>query len=550
MSRVVLVLLACLFFGLVFPSLMSTVSYANPDIWNEFKSLRLKEEQRSKAEESSHVDSAATSPRRVADERKSKNLGAEENSYRTIPNLADVVVCPKDKTQGKGTWSWYLCELKIANNPHLSPYGVDMPMSFMTPSAQYFSVDDPARIMIFMHPDEGGRGSFVTGPSSFSFRRDAVEIHNQEERYASNPGGSWWVYSGGQAGSVANYNGRRIAATIDYVLARYGNRIDLNKGLHLKGTSLGGAGVMHQSMILPKYQDKIAIVDAMIGLMIIPKCCEAQVKKAWGGRDLFPTVDIRSQWQKVQDIHFYWRGGANDNYRRFDLTFFDVCEQRKISCSAVWLQSGHSTHEKSYRVNMSLFTDRNQDISLDKILPVITNNSANYHGKLRGYHNRGISWHYGRIVDSPEKIEIPLRYVAQKNLGPDLPDQPEVVSFSITPRHIAHFNVKSGDTVAWYFAGQSGTIVVNKAGLMTIDNLKLKSGTDYQLLTIKYLQPVVVKRPKSNGIASPIVYTRVPRTIGSYQVLINGKPHTLTKADLWDTLPGVGRKFGKFNAPG
>ncbi|MDX2465023.1 MAG: hypothetical protein QNK31_11015 [Porticoccus sp.] len=55
---------------------------------------------------------------------------------------------------------------------------------------------------------------------------------------------------------------------------------------------------------------------------------------------------------------------------------------------------------------------------------------------------------------------------------------------------------------------------------------------------------------ENDGIATSIVYTRVPRTTGSHQVLINGKPHTLTKADLWDTLPGVGRKFGKFNAPG
>lgn len=550
MSPVVLVLLVCLFSGLIFPSSISTVSYANPEMWNEFKALRLKKEQRPEAQESVPKDSVATPLRRVVDERKGNNLGVEENSYRPIPNLTDVVVCPKDKTRGKGTWNWYLCELKIANNPRLSPYGIDMPMSFMTPSAQHFSADNPARIMIFMHPDEGGRGSFVTGPSSFSFRRDAVEIHNQEERYASNPGGSWWVYSGGQAGSVANYNGRRIAASIDYVLARFGDRIDLKKGLHLKGTSLGGAGVMHQSMVLPKYQSKIAIVDATIGLMMIPKCCEAQVKKAWGGHELFPTVDIRSQWQKVQDIHFNWRGGSNDHLGKFDLTFFDICEQRKISCSAVWLQSGHSTHEKGYRVDISLFTDRNQNVSLDKILPVITNNSSNYHGKLRGYHNRGITWHYSRLVDSPDKIEIPLRYEAQKDLGPDLPDQPEVVNFSITPRHITHFKVKPGDTVAWHFGEQSGTTVVSNTGLMTIDHLTLKSGMDYQLLTIKRLQPVAATSPKNHGLTSSIVYTRVPRTIGSHQVSIKGEPHTLTKADLWDTLPGVGRKFGNFNAPG
>jgi len=521
--------------------------YADAGSWNKYRDVRLKNKK---------VPPANTSSTSEFSKAPKKNITKEavivENTRYPLPYPSTVVDCPTEKTDGNNAWSWFLCELKIANEPYLSPYGIDMPMSYMTPTSRNLSSKNPARIRIFLHPDDGGSGAFVTGPSSFAFRQDTIEIHNQEERYQDNPRGSWWGFSGGQIGKVENYNGRRIAASIDYVLQRYGNRISLDKGIHLVGKSLGGAGVMHQSMILPKYQNKIAIVDAIIGLMIIPKCCEEQVKKAWGGTELFSSVDIRKQWRKVQDIHFYWRGGANDNYRRFDLEFFELCEQRKISCSGVWLQSGHGIKEKGYTVNMSLFTDSNQDITLDKILPVITNNTSNYHGKLRGYHNRGISWHHAQIVDDTEKIEIPLRYTAQKNLGPELPDQPDRVSFSITPRHINNFKVVPGDNLPWAFGEQSGTAVVGNDGLFTINDLMLKSGESYRLLSIKQQQSVNtnVAITSVENLSSLIVYTRVPRTVGRHQVVVNGKNHTLTKADLWDMLPGVGRKFDRFNAPG
>lgn len=524
------------------------MQYADVGTWNKYRDVRLQKKKAPLATDTSPASKSTRPSKKTI----TKDAVIVENTHDLLPYLSTVVDCPAGRTEGNKAWSWFLCKLKIADEPYLSPYGIDMPMSFMTPMSKNFSSKNPARLRIFLHPSEGGSGTFVTGPSSFSFRQGAIELHNQEERYQDNPHGSWWVYSGGQIGKVENYNGRRIAASIDYLLARYGDRIDLNKGLHLRGTSLGGAGVMHQSMILPRYQDKIAIVDALIALMIIPKCCESQVKNAWGGTGLFPTVDIRAQWEKIQNIHFSWRGGANDNYRRFDLAFFELCEKRKISCSGAWLQSGHSIKEKGYKVDMALFTDPNQDVTLDKILPVITNNSSNHHGELRGYHNRGISWHHAQIIENAEKIEIPLRYAAQKNLGPELPDQPDIVSFSITPRHINNFKVVSGDKLSWVFGEQSGTVVVGNDGLFTVNDLMLKSGENYRLLSIKHkkYRNADVAITSVENLSSSIVYTRVPRTEGQHQVVVNGKNHTLTKADLWDKLPGVGRKFHGFNAPG
>lgn len=524
------------------------VQYADAGIWDKYRDVRLKNKKvPTTTDNTSSPSELSTLPKKNI----TKDTVAVESPRDPRPYPNTVVDCPAERTDGNNAWSWYLCELKIANEPYLSPYGIDMPMSFMTPASRNFSSEKPARVRIFLHPSDGGSGVFVTGPSSFSFRQDTVELHNQEERYKGNPQGSWWGYSGGQTGKVANYNGRRIATSIDYVLQNYGSRIDLDKGIHLVGKSLGGAGVMHQSMVLPKYQDKIASVDAIIASMIIPKCCRSTVQAAWGA-NFFDDVDVRLQWRKVQNIHFHWRGGSNDSLGRFDLEFFELCEKRKISCSGVWLQSGHSIKEKGYKVDMALFTDAKQDVTLDKILPVITNNTSNYHGKLRGYHNRGISWYHAQIVDEVEKIEIPLRYLAQKNLGPELPNQPDRISFSITPRHIINFKVTPGDKLSWAFGEQSGTAVVGNDGLLTINNLMLKSGVSYRLLSIKRQKSANtnVAITSIESLSSPIVYTRVPRTDGQYQVVVKSKNHTLTKADLWDMLPGVGRKFDRFNAPG
>lgn len=425
------------------------------------------------------TSATADKPEWSSDEKSKSDKHFEEKSF------ASPLQCPdKASVIGRKGWQWYLCNLAVADKPFFTPNEIDYPLSYMTPSSVNFTSEMPARLIVSLHPDDGGRGAFVTGPSSFLFRQDAVEIHPVEQKWNKNSGG-WWVYSGGQIGKAANYNGRQITAGIDYVLERYGDKIDLDKGIHLKGKSLGGAGAMHQSMVLPKYQTKIAIVDATIALMMIPKNHKKQLLKAWDNPMFFDEVDIRLQWQKVEDIHFSWRGGANDSFKGFDPEFIEICELRKISCSLVWLQSRHGLSESGYTIPMTLFTDAKQDATLDKILPVITNNTSNFHGKLRGYHNRGISWNHAEISDTPTMITIPLRYVAQKNMGEELPDQPDATTFSVTPRHVRNFQMKPGDLVSWKFGTQSGTAIVDSDNLLTIDKLVLSNGREYTNLYVR-----------------------------------------------------------------
>jgi len=535
------------------------IAMAADNPWEVYRSIRLKSEKRQQEDpcvkHGDHACSAESSS-------ELKPAVIRQPAEKPLQNWGGIVHCPAspDHRNNAGV-QWYLCSLQSSSSTFFTPYGKDFPLSYMTPREDKFTADNPARIRVFLHPDENGSASYATGPSSFAWRQDTVEIHPVEQQYGS--GGKftgWWGYSGNQVGAVANYNGRQIAAAIDYVRERYGDRISLSKGIYLVGKSLGGAGVMHQSMILPKYQDKIAIVDGIIAKMMIPKNDVASVQRSWGPPGEQPTLygaaDIRKQWQKVQGIHFHWRGGSNDNLGRFDLEFINICEKRKISCSLTWLQSGHGTTESGYSLNMDLFTDPNQDVTLDEILPVITNNTSNHHGKLRGYHNRGVTWNYRAIEDLSDQIVIPLQYKAMTNLGPDLPDQPKQVTFSVTPRHVKNFPLQPGKQVQWKFGMQQGVSVVASDGLATIDGLKLVSGEGYRRLEIRPA-PKPAEKPHKNigaisaGLIEDVVYTRVPRTVGKHSVTLgDGSLYTSEKWDFMDSLPEVARQFSGFNAPG
>lgn len=406
-----------------------------------------------------------------------------------IPPTVGGVDCPTEPTwTNNGRYQWYLCNIEA--DAELSAYDIDYPMSYLTPKDANFSIVKPSRITVYGHPSQY-TGTFVTGASSFDFTNSQkkIEIHVQEDRYRP-PGDSviyggesWWVFSGNQVGNVKNFNGNRIAASIDLVLERYGDAAGLSRGITLTGSSLGGAMACHQALVLPKYQKNVAIVKSNYGRCMIPKH-PGGAATGWGN-DHFDEVDIRLQWAKAVDIHWRWSGGENDSLERHDTEFLDICEARKISCSWTWLQSGHGNNETGYSLSSSLWLNDDQDWTLDKVRPVITNNTSNHRGELRGYHNMGVTWNHALITDTPTEVQIPIRYDALVNLGPELPDQPSTVSFSLTLRGIVNLPIAPGDVVVWAFGDQSGTAIVDADGLPTIDGLSLITGSGYEVFSLK-----------------------------------------------------------------
>lgn len=57
--------------------------------------------------------------------------------------------------------------------------------------------------------------------------------------------------------------------------------------------------------------------------------------------------------------------------------------------------------------------------------------------------------------------------------------------------------------------------------------------------------------PASEALSQPVVYTRVPRTLGQHTVALKkAGAYQLDSPDVWDTLPDSRRVFDGFNAPG
>jgi hypothetical protein len=371
--------------------------------------------------------------------------------------------------------------------PYYTPWGLEMPVSFITPKNDCFGPKEPVRLIAYLHPYDNGAGNWVEKPWQVSEPLTTIEIRNQEDGYGEGIGG-WWGYSGGQAGEAANYNGERIAASIDYVLHKFSHSVDIAQGIILRGKSLGGTGAILQSMILPRHRDKIAIVDATIPNMLFVKCCKDKVTKSWAGQPM-ELADFRLQAPNQRNIHYFLRGGSNDHLGVFDLEFFNICENERISCAGTWLRGGHSTTEKGYRLPTELFMDPNQDARLDQVLPVITKFSGNNHSTERGHHNRGISWDQSGVVDSSHSLRIPLRYIAMRNLGDNMPDQPDRVTFSITPRRVEEFLFQPGQKIDWIFGEQSGQVRVPADGLLTIPDITLQSADRYTLLVLSHAMP-------------------------------------------------------------
>jgi len=484
-----------------------------------------------------------------------------------IPTPTALIDCPDTPTSETASRSWTLCAINSIAFPEYTANESDYKMSFRVPKA--LTPENKGRVTVYMHPSTSGE-QFVTGSDSFTYTlpqgNRQIEIHTLEQTVGVNPdgvqnSGGWWAWSGfGREAGTGNYNGKQIAASIDYILdhSEYGQLVDIEKGIHLKGTSLGGAGAYMQAYILPKYQDKIAIASSFYGVMNMAMIeNEGKVKGGWGSQvespELYAAIDSRigSVWRKGQNIFWHWAGGSDDGLGRMDFAFIDRCNTSKIACSLRWLKSGHGVNEVGYTLPHALFLDDNQDVTLDKILPVITNNSANFITPDRGQINRGMSWHHANIVDTVDEIIVPLRYVAQKGVGPDFPDMPDDITFDLTLRHVKNFDTAVGTVVDWTFGAGSGTAVVGGDGLLTIP-LGMTTGTEYKVLSVKkYDGGVIVTPPVGGVLTKPIVYSWVKRTTGTYTVtLANGEQYTDDHWDWMDKLAEVSRQYDSFNAPG
>lgn len=412
-----------------------------------------------------------------------------------------LISAPEAPTEAGGWWKFYAGTMAVHANPYYDPHGVDFKWAY--------SRKDPLpkhpRVVVHMHGSGGGQGAMgVFGPSSqgdIEVRAQDAEAYNQDWR-------EWWTF--GRDGTP--YPGRRIVAALQFLRQRY--QLDLSvRGIVLQGPSMGGAGAVIQTMILPSpWREYIAYSSARVGVIMPRQIArrdpaqytnfppdDAQHKALWDSIDFA----VRSATDRtVQGIHYRHAFSSDDqfsagvNNASTQLEFVNLIEQHKIGGAFGWVKAGHSTYEQGVNLpDLSEFEVPEQDVTLDRAHPAITGSTGNYpllaadrvnHTvNPRGHYNMGITWDHAGIIDDTSQIVFPLKYKRRAGIGGGIPDQPERITISVTPRRAKHFKLRNGETLKWSWdnGALSGEAIVARR-TVTIDAIPLQSGDPYKTLRI------------------------------------------------------------------
>jgi hypothetical protein len=418
---------------------------------------------------------------------------------KAVANEATVTAPPKP-TAKQGGWAFYVGKMHIASDPFFDPHGINFKWAY----SRRNPLPDEPRIVVHMHGAGGGKGSMSAFEPSVAgdievraLDADAYNVHWRE----------WWTF--GADGQP--YPGRRIAAILDFV----SNRYDIDSGdagIVLEGSSMGGAGAVIQTMILPHpWREKIAYSAGRIGPMLPREVAKrspgqygtmapdrGKYKVFWDAIDF----SLRAEADEVvRGMHYRHSFSSNDIFSlgprgNTQLEFVNLVEEHKIGGAFTWTVAGHGTHEPGVRLpDMYRFEREEQDVTLDRAHPAITNSSGNFprtpEDRLdesrfpRGHYNMGITWNHADIVDSEEQIVFPLKYTRRTDMGKNIPDQPANITISVTPRRSKHFVIRDGEELKWSWNGGALTGIASVSGdTVTIDGVPLVSGGPYRKLRI------------------------------------------------------------------
>lgn len=296
----------------------------------------------------------------------------------------------------------------------------------------------------------------------------------------------WTFFGGGlPGGQASNENGERVAESLLSVEARHSPSIDHGAGFTLAGNSYGGTGAILLSMSIPRIQQRIAVVHATVPYTLFLETYyrrSAEVQKAWRGVNV-DTVDFRKVAPTGAIDHVFYRihgGHLDDDANKTE--FYQLCNRYKIACLGTWHGGGHEHAEAGVNIPVDLYPgDPNMQARLDAVLPVFTNSTANSpFDAPRGHYNLGLSWNNKAIVDTTDKLVVPLKYKAFKQFSsvPDktIPDMPDAITASVTLRRAQTFPIRPGAKYRWRFGPQSGVVQAHaQKPEVTIDGLRFTS---------------------------------------------------------------------------
>lgn len=331
--------------------------------------------------------------------------------------------------------------------------------------------ENKARLVSERHPSGGG----TSWPAQTIAAIGTFEVRTQD----GEPFGctEYWIPSTCHGGPDAeNWAGIRAQAALAYVVQRWGDEIDLDQGLQLRGKSLGGG--LHAHMI-PGWEDKTAAVVVKLGSMNM----DAQLELAsnsgphtsyWDQFDLrvqLPQdVSLRAQYRVS-----YWAG--NDGIVDFDPNIQALLNDHKVPhCFMVHGGPHGAPPADDIRPCVE------QLATLDRPVVAFTDSSANVAcvGTMRCHSSLGLLWQHAGITNSTHQVVIPIRY-EPADVGAYLPPMPESVTARVT---VYRAGLTPGDLVSWTYLSQGGVETVSADGTITIPALIMDASATFDSLVI------------------------------------------------------------------
>jgi len=362
----------------------------------------------------------------------------------------------------------------------------------------------------------------------------------------------FWGYSanlpGGSltSGTVPPYTARRVLQLVQW--AQRTQNGDPARTF-ISGSSMGGAGAMTIGLLWARH---FAGVDAYLGQAIARNHRPARLatlEKLWGTRDanlddgagmgvwdrLDLTRVLRDEPEAAGQFVFL-KHGKDDSTIHFGavaiaspltkLSFYRAL--RSHPHYAAWDEGAHGPADPVmgdgwWDGGWSRITDAAAFLRLDRVVPAFANAShdgdpgdgtgngkvkwdanggfaadvavpgdTGWKGDLAGTLNRHLRWDATKVVDTSERLELPLRVYSGTGKDPPRVGYPTVddkvaaklpVVVDVTLRRVQQFVPEPGEKLAWEYGSQKGELTVAPDASITVPRVAI--GTEWATLVLR-----------------------------------------------------------------
>lgn len=381
-----------------------------------------------------------------------------------------------------------------------------------------------APVNVVLHGFNGG-----PNPGAASIDTFVIEPHDPDNTY-------WWGYGEGLPGAIGadapNYTQRRVLHLLAWLLATF-PEADPDRAF-VSGGSMGGAGALTLGLLHARH---FAGIEAGIA-PTVPRNHRpsrvAQLSTWWGPPDgptgaVWDRMDLTRallEDAEARDQFAFTKHGKDDPIIHFGAvltpspltrrSFYTTLEEQRIGHVSVWDEGAHGPPDPVlgdgwWDAGWSRIHDPRAYLARNLPFPAFTRSSANedpgdgsgngrlpfdpergfaadvtvqgdtgWTGAIAGAFNRFLRWDSSAIVDTPDRLVLPLALAdgpgdpAPRTGYPTKGDRranDAAVRVDVTPRRTRTFRPSPGEVIRFRFGTRTGTVAAAADGSVTIDSI-------------------------------------------------------------------------------